>query len=154
MCSIFLIAVMHETRRNQSFVQIHRPLVACSCPISFHNLHYLLGIPLPLPLNALCAAPGGNPLCGACGCALSSFRIVSSTLKIRHAASVAACIALILTRLGSQTCLARRSGDTPVPAYAELDELLDVPFVVPFCSPSRSEAGIAVSAEKSTPAQM
>lgn len=33
----------------------------------------LIGIPLPLPipLTALCAAPGGKPLCGACGCWLS-----------------------------------------------------------------------------------
>lgn len=28
---------------------------------------YLLGIPRPLPLNALCAAPGGKPLCGPWG---------------------------------------------------------------------------------------
>ena len=32
--------------------------------LSFLNIH-LLGIPLPLPLIARCAAPGGKPCCGA-----------------------------------------------------------------------------------------
>ena len=41
---------------------------------------YLLGIPLPLPLSARCAAPGGNPRCGPCGCSDCSFSICKTPL--------------------------------------------------------------------------
>ena len=64
---------------------------------------HLRGMPLPRPLNARCAAPGGKPCWGACGCSLGSFLIVSSTLNIKQLASTAAWIAFIFTRLGSQT---------------------------------------------------
>ena len=95
---------------------------------------YLLGIPRPRPLIARCAAPGGSPRCGACGCSDCSFSvdglarchcdvqlcqhgrfaheyllIVSSTLRIRHAASTAACIALTFTKAGSHTKASRLS---------------------------------------------
>ena len=92
-------------------------------------LDYLLGIPLPLPRRARCAAPGGKPRCGACACSDCSFSaqpvsihapppvqhclqsarkkndvlMVSSTLKIRQLASTAAITAFTLTRLGSHT---------------------------------------------------
>ena len=41
---------------------------------------HLLGMPLPLPRSARCAAPGGRPRCGACGCSDCSFstRLISN----------------------------------------------------------------------------
>lgn len=65
---------------------------------------YRRGMPRPRPRRARCAAPGGRPLCGGpCGISLCSFLMVSSTLRIKHAASVAAWNALTLTSAGSHT---------------------------------------------------
>ena len=94
----------------------------------YQVLFYLLGIPLPLPLSARWAAPGGRPRCGAWACSDCSFSagpvsnggpfatirqaqgrtgknilIVSSTLRIKQLASTAAVTAFTLTKLGSHT---------------------------------------------------
>lgn len=59
-------------------------------------------MPRPRPLNALCAAPLGigGPAWGFSDC---TFFTVSSTLNIKHAASVAAAIEFVFTITGSQT---------------------------------------------------
>jgi hypothetical protein len=87
-----------------------------------HRPHRRGTPPLPRPLSARCAVPGGA-LGPGLGCvrleknelleylavgsrltaSLWGFRTVSSTEMIRHAASTALLIALVLIRLGSQT---------------------------------------------------
>ena len=48
---------------------------------------YRLGMPLPLPLSARCAAPGGNPLVGACGCCDSWFAMIEGKCVVAYSDS-------------------------------------------------------------------